>query len=247
MASQPIYQFYAVLRDCKPKIWRRFQVLSNITMPRLGYILMTMYEMEAQHLFRITVPVLKNAKLQYPDAKFDLTQLYPEEYWEFSVTDLDDFDLPDFPGVPKVRKHSASGCRLDHILNGQVGEKLVMEYDYGDGWEIDVALEAVIIDKELSGRELPRVLEGKGFGIVENCGGPGGLEQLAEAFRRKRGPEYEEYREWLGCDDFDLTAFNAEDINFRLKKIPRIYRDIYEYDIPPTQRSIALLERKYLK
>ena len=26
MASQPIYQFYAELKDYEPKIWRRFQV-----------------------------------------------------------------------------------------------------------------------------------------------------------------------------------------------------------------------------
>ena len=47
MASQPIYQFYAELKDYEPKMWRRFQVPGNITMARLGYILMTMYEMQA--------------------------------------------------------------------------------------------------------------------------------------------------------------------------------------------------------
>lgn len=31
MASQPIYQFYAELKDYEPKIWRRFQVMNNIT------------------------------------------------------------------------------------------------------------------------------------------------------------------------------------------------------------------------
>ena len=57
MASQPIYQFYAELKDYEPKIWRRFQVPENITMARLGYILMTMYEMKANHLFCVTVPI----------------------------------------------------------------------------------------------------------------------------------------------------------------------------------------------
>ena len=61
MASQPIYQFYAELKDYEPKMWRRFQVPGNITMARLGYILMTMYEMRANHLFCLTVPVCENA------------------------------------------------------------------------------------------------------------------------------------------------------------------------------------------
>ena len=53
MAEQPIFQFYAELDDFKPKIWRRFQVAGNITVARLGYIVMTMYEMEANHLLAI--------------------------------------------------------------------------------------------------------------------------------------------------------------------------------------------------
>ncbi len=41
MASQPIFQFYAVLNDYKPKILRRFQAVGNITMARLWYIIIT--------------------------------------------------------------------------------------------------------------------------------------------------------------------------------------------------------------
>lgn len=37
VASQPIYQFYAELKDYKPLIWRRFQVAGNITLAQLGY------------------------------------------------------------------------------------------------------------------------------------------------------------------------------------------------------------------
>ena len=35
-------------------------------------------------------------------------------------------------------------------------------------------------------------------------------------------------------------------MNFRLKKVPRIYRDLYEFGFAPTRQSINLLERKYL-
>ena len=44
MASRPIYQMYAGLQGYKPKIWRRFQVMNDITVARLAYILMTLFD-----------------------------------------------------------------------------------------------------------------------------------------------------------------------------------------------------------
>ena len=89
------------------------------------------------------------------------------------------------------------------------------------------------------------MLDGAGYGIIEDCGGAPGLTQLVEAFRRKRGEEYEEYREWLGTDELDLTVFDLDDMNLRLKKVPRIYMDLYEHGKYPSQQSIDFLERKY--
>lgn len=83
MASQPIYQFYSELKDYRPKIWRRFQVSENITMARLGYILMTMYEMKANHLFRLTIPIRENAKLDKPLSDSD--SVFPDKVWQFEI------------------------------------------------------------------------------------------------------------------------------------------------------------------
>ena len=96
-------------------------------------------------------------------------------------------------------------------------------------------------------RFITLVLAGEGYGIIEDCGGTGGLEQLAAAFRQKSGDDYENYREWLGRDESDLTAFDLDDMNLRLKKVPRIYMELYEYGCAPSQRSLDFLERKYLK
>jgi hypothetical protein len=60
MAGSPIYQFYAELNDYKPKIWQCFQVASNITAARLGYILQVLFEMRASHLMAIEVPQGEN-------------------------------------------------------------------------------------------------------------------------------------------------------------------------------------------
>lgn len=239
MASHPIYQFYAELNDYKPKIWRRFQVLGNITMARLGYILMTMYEMKAEHLFSITVPIHENIRLgRITDG---INFVFPDETWHFSI---DNEEL--FPSEGK-KMFDASTYKMHSVLRGRRGEKLTLEYDYGDGWEVEVTLEAVLEDKDFPGRDLPRVLAGEGYGIIEDCGGAEGLEQVAEAFRKKSGNNYETYRNWLCRDELDLTTFDLEDMNLRLKKVPRIYTELYEYGCAPSQKSINFLERNYLK
>ena len=239
MASQPIYQFYAELKDYEPKIWRRFQVPENITMARLGYILMTMYEMKANHLFCVTVPIRDNVKLD--ETLSGVGSVFPDKSWRFEIGNEELF-----PGEGE-KVFDASTYKMRSILQGCQGEKLTLEYDYGDGWEVEITLESVLEDKELPGRELPRVLASEGYGIIEDCGGTGGLEQLAAAFRQKSGDDYENYREWLGRDESDLTAFDLDDMNLRLKKVPRIYMELYEYGCAPSQRSLDFLERKYLK
>lgn len=240
LASQPIYQFYAELSDYTLKIWRRFQVFGNITMARLGYIVMTLYEMQAEHLFQIVYPMQENfeREMKAKHIEEDIPIL-SEQVWRFQVDDSENFFPAEIPEGERLSDAAAHNIRS--ALGASPGEQLFMEYDFGDGWEIKLTLEAIIEDKEL-----PRVLEGEGYGIIEDCGGPGGLERIAEAFQKKSGEEYKNLRTWLGRDELDLSSFDVTDMNFRLKKVPRIYRDLYEFGFAPTQQSINLLERKYL-
>lgn len=246
MASQSIYQFYAELSDYKPKIWRRFQVAKNITVARLGYIIMTMFEMQAGHLFCVEVDTGGNMYRAMKDRFPDKT----------------DQELIDFVDVDESRRfevHNASvgESEDENVLNAAAekiyntiyrpGDELSLCYDYGDGWEIRLVLEKIIEDRELPGKELPRVLEGEGYGIIEDCGGTCGLEDITKAYKKKKGAAYKEYCEWLGLTELDLSAFDVADMNFRLKKVPRIYTNIYEYGLEPTKQSINLLSRKYKK
>lgn len=244
MASQPIYEMYAELKDYEPKIWRRFQLMNNVSMSRLAYIIMTMFEMEANHLFCFEVPNAENyfneqRKHHKEEDIIDIYKYHPEyANWRIELSSDED----DFPY--EGRKMIAEETKLKQVLN-YAEDKLLFEYDFGDGWEIAVVLERVIETSDIPGKELPRVLEGEGYGIIEDCGGPGGLADLAKAFKRKEGREYEEYKEWLGREELDLSTFDLEDVNFRLKKLPRIYTDIYEYGIEPTLQSMKLLRREY--
>jgi hypothetical protein len=251
MASKPIYQFYAELEDYKPKIWRRFQVANNITMARLGYIIMTMFEMQASHLFCFDVPIAENLErdlIKQHDIEFIkrvMANIGYKENGNWHIELLNE-DYEDYRSNNDIKVTDAADSILKYVVSTPK-DKMMFNYDYGDNWLISLVLEKVIIDEELPGKELPRVLEGTGYGIIEDCGGTSGLEALTKAFKKKSGKQYKELSEWLGRDDLDMAAFDVDDINFRLKKVPRIYADAYEYGLEPTKRSLDLLDRKYLK
>jgi len=231
MATQPIYQFYAELEDYKPKIWRRFQVAGNITIARLGYIVMTMYEMNASHLLAI---------------EHERPYLAPSGKQSSRMELIGRYDIPDIDGnLFDPDNGDATKIKLSSLKSLEPPSYLVVWYDFGDDWRVRITLERIFSDPDLPGKELPRVLEGKGYGIIEDCGGIWGLADLTEAFKEKNGEEYEHYREWLGVDD--LETFNLDDVNFRLKKLPAIYAKIYEQKLYPTKASIDLIERRYLE
>jgi len=249
MASQPIYQLYAELRDYKPKMWRRFQVLSNITVARLAYIVMTLFEMQASHLFNFEIPVDENFRKCFGEhfnneTNGKVINLFGKrpELAKLRIELHNEFESPEFEG----RIQDAAKTKVKNVLAYET-ETMIFSYDYGDGWEIELTLEKIFEDVALSGKELPRVLEGEVYGIIEDCGGPGGLEEIAKAYRKKQGLQYQEYCEWLGMEDLDLSTFDIDDMNFRLKKVPRIYTDAYQYGLEPTKQSMDLLMRKYKK
>ena len=248
MASHPIYQLYAELDEYRPTIWRRFQVTGNITVARLAYIVMTLFEMKASHMFAVEVPwhenfckELRKRNLEESDIETISAGTHPVWHYEVSGTGADAFDSPEGIKISDATKETLSKA-IRHE-----GDKLHLNYDFGDNWWISLTLESVTVDAALPGAELPRVLEGAGFGIIEDCGGVPGLAELREAFTRKKGQLYNELRAWLGVDTLDMAAFDIDDMNFRLKKLPRIYKQLYEDRLRPTQRSIDLIERKYQK
>ena len=71
MASHPIMQFHAELIGAHIPIWRRFQVMDNVRFSRLAYILMTMFEMQASHLFAFDIHVANNIRKRPGDKLFN--------------------------------------------------------------------------------------------------------------------------------------------------------------------------------
>ena len=92
-------------------------------------------------------------------------------------------------------------------------DTITFAYDFGDGWTFPIRLEEIIDDKvyeEVS----PLILNGEGLGIIEDVGGVGAMSDCVKAFEKKSG---EDYSEWLGIKDLDITYFNKSAVNKSLK------------------------------
>jgi hypothetical protein len=82
------------------------------------------------------------------------------------------------------------------------GDRLVLSYDYGDGWEHDVVVETVV---PMQGG--PRCVDGAAACPPEDCGGPDGYQHLLEVLANPGHDEYADLAGWAG--GFDASAFNA--------------------------------------
>ena len=114
------------------------------------------------------------------------------------------FGLPD-PEFDTPREDERR-VRLNTVLSKPTDE-LMYEYDFGDGWEHDIVLEAV---GPVTGDE-PRVSDGRGACPPEDVGGIPGFELFLEALSDPRHPQHGEILEWHGPfdpDAFDIAATN---------------------------------------
>jgi hypothetical protein len=248
MAQHYIYTFYAELRDYKPKIWRRFEINGGKTIAEFCYAIMIMFEMQASHLYQLKVNkkdnVINNLLNYYSKSE-------AEEMWDKHLShetpEIIIYDLPDERiNIQEGEEFvAANKAKVNHVCGYLFPWKGALEYDFGDGWVVDLTQERC--EKfEASLTTLPRVLDGAGYGIVEDVGGPDELAELAKVLRKGSGKEYVENCEWLGSTTLDLGSFDIDDANFRLKKLLRVYREIYEFDARPSDRMLAVLNRKYL-
>ncbi|MDR9452031.1 MAG: plasmid pRiA4b ORF-3 family protein [Acidimicrobiia bacterium] len=96
---------------------------------------------------------------------------------------------------------------LDQVLP-KVGTKMRWDYDFGDGWEHDVRLEAITLPK--GSVKYPVCLAGRRACPPEDCGGPWGYADLLDAMRNPDHPEREELMEWL-APGFDPNHFDREE------------------------------------
>lgn len=225
MAKIKIYEFTAQLDDFTPQISRRFQVVSDIPLRKFAFILMIMFEMRGGHLYQIDTPSHENPALT---RRFVL----PFELAE-----------GEHPIDNSIEYEDLLIAKLNKVFVN-LGQSGTFEYDYGDGWSIRFAL-TDIFTQEDSRRNYPLVLEGQGYGIIEDVGGTPGLSQFIEAYKDKKSERYKELRRWSGFTSFDILKFNRLDMNKRLRYLPMIYEKTQVLNEDPTDYAIDYFMHNY--
>lgn len=99
--------------------------------------------------------------------------------------------------------------------------RLTYEYDFGDGWEHEVFVEA-LLEAQPDAR-YPRVTGGKRSCPPEDVGGAPGYDAFLEALADPTHDEHASMLEWIG-GPFEAERFDVISANDRLPKRRRLSR-----------------------
>jgi hypothetical protein len=175
-----IYQIQISLNGFKPKIWRRLLIPSDLLLADFHKIIQTSMGWTNSHLHQF----IKNQT-------FYTERMPGDDTWE-------EMNNVDYEKI-----------KISDLLKKEK-EKIVYEYDFGDGWEHDVLLEKILpVDEKL---KYPVCLAGKMNCPPEDCGGVWGYSELLEILKHPKHEEYDSYIEWLG-GEFDPERFDKEAVN----------------------------------
>jgi hypothetical protein len=186
MATAQVYQFKLVLVGVEPPIWRRIQVPET-------------YSFWDLHV------ALQDAMgwLDYHLHVFRVARSRAGEVEQIGIPDDDPFedDKPTLPGweIPITRHFLRSGTAVQY------------EYDFGDGWQHELTLEAIL--PRQAGQKYPLCVDGARACPPEDCGGVYGYENLLTVIQDPTHEEYESTLEWLG-GRFDPDRFDPKRVKF---------------------------------
>ena len=121
------------------------------------------------------------------------------------------YGIPDPYGELGISDHG--NIKLSELL-AKKNDKLIYEYDFGDGWQHRITLEAIGADRELP--QLPYCEKGKMACPPEDCGGIPGYENLVRTISNPKDEEYESTMMWLGRQ-YDPKMFDSDMVNRKLE------------------------------
>ncbi|MDS3862234.1 plasmid pRiA4b ORF-3 family protein [Thermosynechococcaceae cyanobacterium BACA0444] len=198
-ATSDIYQLKITIRDSKPPIWRRVQVKSSITLPKLHQLIQAIMAWEDYHLHHFMVGDRRSRDgghiyFYQPPALFD------DDF-------LKDDELNTFLDEGKFK--------LNQLLKAEK-ETIIYEYDFGDSWEHLITLEKILPPAPMPH---PICIKAVRACPPEDCGGIWGYMGMLEVLKDTNHPEHKDIVEWLGGPGFDPVFVDLAAINSALKSI----------------------------
>ncbi|MEO7194050.1 MAG: plasmid pRiA4b ORF-3 family protein [Pseudonocardiaceae bacterium] len=114
------------------------------------------------------------------------------------------------PPDPDLEFTDERSVRLGDLDSGAIG----YTYDFGDGWEHEIVIEA--LGAAVAGESYPRCIGGEGACPPEDCGGAPGYAHLREVLADPGDAEHDDMVQWLGlayAREFDPVTFDIELVN----------------------------------
>ena len=115
MIGKKVYQVHILLIGSKPKIWRRVLIQSELLLSDFHKVIQTSMGWTNSHLHQF----IKNEIC------------YSEK-------------LPDDITWDEMGNVEYEGMKVSDVL-GKEEERIIYEYDYGDGWNHDIILEKILL------------------------------------------------------------------------------------------------------
>ena len=120
--------------------------------------------------------------------------------WEFYFSSVR-FGIPDPDAGPDV--HDARKVSLFEALEDCGTKSFKYMYDFGDGWEHSIKLEAV--EPAMLGIDYPFLINATGACPPEDCGGPWGYMEALQILADPKHARHQEIKEWWpSYHKFDL-------------------------------------------
>ena len=185
----PLYQLKITLRRSKPPIWRRVVVRADMRLDRLHQVIQIAMGWTNSHLHQFSAGsgfALTFYGTPDPECAGMGSQTLNEK--RYTIADL----------APAARR------------------KFGYEYDFGDSWEHQVAVEKVLPPD--AAFKHPVCLAGANACPPEDCGGIWGYYDLIAILADPKHPEHEERKEWMG-GEIDPAAFDLDQVNIWLKEL----------------------------
>jgi len=178
----------------QPKIWRRVEVHSGLTLHDLHFVIQNVFMWNDSHLHHFLVP---------PGGKLTQTALRNATRYHVMPPDLSFDDTADL--------------RADEAMVGRIFtadcKQIVYEYDFGDSWDHLIKLE-----KRSAGGDqnhIPVCLGGENAAPFDDMGGIYGYYNWVAALHDKSNEMYQDAVDYLG-EDFDPGVFDLALANDRL-------------------------------
>ncbi|NQT93701.1 MAG: plasmid pRiA4b ORF-3 family protein [Lentisphaerae bacterium] len=180
-----VYQFKVSLQDIDATIWRQIQVPDRYSFWDLHCAITDAFGWLDYHLHQFKI-------------------LFPESGEEDIIGIPDDEGFDGAETLPGWHLYLAEYFSMEN-------KTCNYDYDFGDGWQHSVVLEAILPREQ--GASYPRCIAGERACPPEDVGGPWGYERFLKSINYMNAPDRDRLLEWCG-GWFDAEWFDLSLIRF---------------------------------